>query len=66
MKNGKNEVGVGSLIRVSGRPMMIDDVQSGNIILKDMRTKNIFVHGLENFKRILRQIGYEWAEEKGA
>lgn len=63
MKNGKTEVGIGSTIRINNRPMMIDDVQSGTVIIRDMRTKYIITYGLEAFKRLIRQIGYEFKEE---
>ena len=61
-KNGMEEVWIGSLIRVNGRPMMIDDVQNETVIVRDMRTKNIITYGLKAFKRLIRQIGYEFKE----
>ena len=63
MKNGRQEVRIGSTIRINGYSMVIEDIRNGSVIIKDVKKKKTFIHGLEAFRRILWRCGYELEEE---
>ena len=62
MKNGRIELKPGGFFTSSGKVYQFEKVENGSVIVRDSKRKK-YVYGLEMFRRILRQIGYELEEE---
>ena len=65
MKNGKQEVWIGSEIRINGYPMVIEGIENSSVIIRDGKKKKTFIYGLDAFRTILWRCGYELEEGRG-
>lgn len=59
MKNGKQEVWIGSQVRINGYPMTIEDIRNDSVTIRDEKKKKTFGYGLDAFRTILWRCGYE-------
>lgn len=58
MKNGKQELHSGEWFRLNGNSLRFEKIENGSVVITNKKGDR-FVHGLENFKRIMRVNGYE-------
>ena len=58
MINGKRELHSGEWFRINGNSLYFEKIENGSVVIKNIKGDR-FVHGLENFKRIMRVNGYE-------
>ena len=58
MINGKRELHSGEWFRINGNSLYFEKIENGSVVIKNKKGER-FVHGLENFKRIMRVNGYE-------
>ncbi len=62
MKNGRIELKPGEFFTSSGKVYQFEKVENGSAIVRDSKGRK-FIYGLELFRRILMQIGYEMEVE---
>ena len=58
MKNGKTELHPGDWFTLNGKGLKFEKVENGNVVIRNVKG-DVFIHGLESFRRIMRMNGYE-------